>query len=95
LRHNQELFSGTTSLPELKRDPQQLIEFLFRDQSFPRGVFLTKRTGIVPPDEFTLQHDDSIRITIDGIGVLENHVAQILFYVLIAHDFTRWEILIT
>jgi 2-dehydro-3-deoxy-D-arabinonate dehydratase len=31
-------------------------------------------TGIVPPDELTLEHGDSIRISIDGIGMLENHV---------------------
>jgi 2-dehydro-3-deoxy-D-arabinonate dehydratase len=75
MRQNKELFSGTTSIAELKRDPQELIEFLFRDQSFPQGVFLMTGTGIVPPDELTLQHGDSIRISIDGIGVLENHVA--------------------
>ena len=75
MRQDKELFSGTTSLTELKRDPQELIQFLFRDQSFPRGVFLMTGTGIVPPDELTLHHGDSIRIVIDGIGVLENHVA--------------------
>ena len=75
MRQDKELFCGTTSLAELKRDPQQLIEFLFRDQSFPRGAFLMTGTGIVPPDEFTLQHGDSIRISINDIGVLENHVA--------------------
>jgi len=74
IRQNRELFSGTTSIAELKRDPQELIEFLFRDQSFPRGVFLMTGTGIVPPDELTLQHGDAIRISIDGIGMLENHV---------------------
>jgi 2-dehydro-3-deoxy-D-arabinonate dehydratase len=68
------LFCGTTSIAELKRDPQELIEFLFRDQTFPQGVFLMTGTGIVPPDELTLQHGDAIRISIDGIGVLENHV---------------------
>jgi 2-dehydro-3-deoxy-D-arabinonate dehydratase len=75
MRQNKELFSGTTSIAELKRDPQELIKFLFRDQSFPRGVFLMTGTGVVPPDDMTLQHGDSIRITIDGIGALENHVA--------------------
>lgn len=75
MRQNQQLFSGATSLAELKRDPQELIQYLFRDHSFPRGVFLMTGTGIVPPDEFTLQPGDSIRIAIDGIGVLENHVA--------------------
>ena len=74
VRQNKELFSGTTSITELKRDPQELIQFLFRDHSFPRGVFLMTGTGIVPPDDMTLQHGDLIRITIDGIGALENHV---------------------
>jgi 2-dehydro-3-deoxy-D-arabinonate dehydratase len=32
-------------------------------------------TGIVPADDFTLAHGDLIRITIDGIGTLENRVA--------------------
>lgn len=32
-------------------------------------------TGIVPGDDFTLAHGDFIRITIDGIGTLENYVA--------------------
>jgi 2-dehydro-3-deoxy-D-arabinonate dehydratase len=31
-------------------------------------------TGIVPPDDFTLDHGDEIRIEIDGIGTLVNHV---------------------
>jgi 2-dehydro-3-deoxy-D-arabinonate dehydratase len=75
MRGGKAVFSGTTSLSEMKRDPQQLVEFLFRDQSFLRGVFLMTGTGIVPGDEFTLQHGDVIRITIDGIGVLENSVA--------------------
>ena len=75
VRRRGTVFSGTTSLSELKRDPQQLVQFLFRDQSFPRGAFLMTGTGIVPGDDFTLQHEDVIRIAIDGIGVLENHVA--------------------
>jgi 2-dehydro-3-deoxy-D-arabinonate dehydratase len=75
LRGAKEVYSGSTSLAELKRDPQQLIEYLFRDHSFPRGVLLMTGTGIVPADDFTLQHGDVIRIRIDEIGVLENHVA--------------------
>ena len=75
LRGSQRVFSGDTSLSEMKRDPRQLVEFLFRDQSFPRGVLLMTGTGIVPGDDFTLQHGDVIRIAIDGIGLLENYVA--------------------
>jgi 2-dehydro-3-deoxy-D-arabinonate dehydratase len=75
MRRSDSVFSGTTSLSELKRDPQQLIAYLFKELSFPRGAFLMSGTGIVPPDDFTLQHGDVIRIAIDGIGVLENQVA--------------------
>jgi 2-dehydro-3-deoxy-D-arabinonate dehydratase len=74
LRSNQEEFSATTSLAELKRDPATLVEYLFRDQSFPHGCFLLTGTGIVPPDSFTLASKDEIRITIDGIGTLINTV---------------------
>jgi 2-dehydro-3-deoxy-D-arabinonate dehydratase len=32
-------------------------------------------TGIVPGDDFTLSGGDVVRISIDQIGSLENHVA--------------------
>ena len=53
----------------------ELVQYLFRDRSYPSGVFLMTGTGVVPPDEFTLHSGDLIRITIEGIGTLENHVA--------------------
>jgi fumarylacetoacetate (FAA) hydrolase family protein len=31
----------------------------------------------VPPDSFTLEAEDSVRITISGIGSLENPVAVV------------------
>ena len=75
VREGKTAFSGITTLTELKRDFKELVQFLFRDNSFPDGAFLMTGTGIVPGDEFTLAHGDVIRITIDGIGRLENHVA--------------------
>jgi 2-dehydro-3-deoxy-D-arabinonate dehydratase len=74
LRKEQAVFSGNTTLAELKRELQELIKFLFRDMSFPHGVFLMTGTGIVPEDEFTLAHGDVIHISIEGIGILENYV---------------------
>jgi len=68
-------FAGSTTLAELKRDPKELVAFLFRDNSFPQGAFLMTGTGIVPENDFTLAHGDIIRITIEGIGTLENPVA--------------------
>ncbi|HTH52667.1 MAG TPA: fumarylacetoacetate hydrolase family protein [Edaphobacter sp.] len=74
-RNGATAFSGSTTLAELKRDPALLASYLFRDNSFPQGVFLMTGTGIVPGDEFTLASKDIIRISIDGIGTLENPVA--------------------
>ena len=68
-------FEGSVALTELKRDPKTLVEYLFRDNSFPAGVFLMTGTGIVPPNSFTLESGDRVRITIEPIGVLENVVA--------------------
>ena len=68
-------FSATIRLSEMKRDPRTLVEYLYRDQSFPHGCFLLTGTGIVPPDTFTLQRGDEIRISISGIGTLVNRVA--------------------
>lgn len=74
-RQNGIVFEGSTTLTELKRDPKDLVRYLFRDNSFPQGAFLLTGTGIVPADGFTLSSRDVIRITIDGIGTLENYVA--------------------
>jgi 2-dehydro-3-deoxy-D-arabinonate dehydratase len=74
-RQEKPVYSGSTTLAELKREPQQLAEYLFRDNSFPQGVFLMTGTGVVPADDFTLSRGDLIRIHIDGIGTLENYVA--------------------
>jgi 2-dehydro-3-deoxy-D-arabinonate dehydratase len=74
LRSGETVFTGKTTLAELKRDPKELVEYLFRDNSFPQGACLMTGTGIVPNDEFTLQSGDKIQISIEGIGTLENVV---------------------
>ncbi len=75
LRSGRSHFAASVALSELKRDPSTLVEYLFRDQTFPHGCFLLTGTGIVPPDSFTLQSKDEIRISIDTIGTLVNEVA--------------------
>lgn len=74
-RAGSRLFHGETTLASLKRAPEELASYLFRENSFPSGAFLMTGTGIVPNDDFTLRSGDAIRIEIDGIGLLENHVA--------------------
>ena len=73
-RQGQELFSGCTRLSEMKRTPEELIDYLFRQNSFPRGCFLLTGTGVVPPAGLTLCSGDTISISIDPIGTLINVV---------------------
>lgn len=73
-RAGEPVFSGQTTLKEMKRNPKELVEYLYRASSFPQGCFLLTGTGIVPPDSFTLQVADEIRITIPPIGTLTNTV---------------------
>ena len=75
VRDGDSVFSGSTTLAAIKRDFEGLVEYLFRDNSFPDGCILLTGTGIVPPDSFTLQSGDAIQITIDPIGTLINSVA--------------------
>jgi 2-dehydro-3-deoxy-D-arabinonate dehydratase len=67
-------FSGSTTLKEMKRKPEELVEYLYRNNSFPHGCFLLTGTGVVPPDGLTLKAADEIRITIPSIGTLVNVV---------------------
>jgi 2-dehydro-3-deoxy-D-arabinonate dehydratase len=77
LRDGSTEFAGSIRLSEMKRDPKTLVEYLYRDQSFPYGCFLLTGTGVIPPDAFTLQSGDEICISIGGIGTLVNHVTQL------------------
>lgn len=70
------VFKGEISINRMKRKHDELVEFLFRETSFPYGVFLMTGTGIVPPDHFTLEEGDRVEISIDGIGTLVNLVSQ-------------------
>jgi len=74
LRSGVSTMRGRTTLSELTRELKTLVEYLYRDNSFPMGSFLLTGTGIVPPDNFTLAHCDQIRITIEPIGTLVNFV---------------------
>ena len=74
LRGGQPVFSGATTLNEMKRKPRELVHYLYHSSSFPHGCFLLTGTGIVPPDSFTLQPGDEIRIKIPPIGTLVNTV---------------------
>jgi 2-dehydro-3-deoxy-D-arabinonate dehydratase len=75
LRDDRCAFAGCIKISEIKRDFKTLVEYLFRENTFPNGCFLMTGTGIVPPSDFTLRSGDRVRITIAPIGILENEVA--------------------
>ena len=60
----------------MKRTHQELVDYLFRETTFPHGVFLMTGTGLVPPNDFTLEVGDEVSITIDNIGTLTNTVTR-------------------
>ena len=74
-RANAPVFSGETSLAQMKRTFTDLAAWLFRDNAFPRGCFLLTGTGTVPPNDFTLETGDEMRIHIAGLGTLVNTIA--------------------
>jgi 2-dehydro-3-deoxy-D-arabinonate dehydratase len=76
-RGGKEVFQGETSVGQLKRSFTELAGFLCRSQVFASGAVLLTGTGIVPPDNFTLQVHDQVRINISGIGTLENRVIEV------------------
>lgn len=76
-RSGQVVFNGGTLLSEMKKPLPSLVEYLFRDNTFPHGCFLLTGTGVVPPSTFSLLPGDLVRITIEPIGTLENRVGDV------------------
>jgi 2-dehydro-3-deoxy-D-arabinonate dehydratase len=75
LRAGSSVFQGETRTSKMKRDPGELVAYLGRELSFPQGVFVMTGTGIVPPDDFTLQPGDMVRIHVGSL-ILENRVER-------------------
>ena len=80
LRDEKAAFHGETSITNMKRKFEELVGYLFKELEFPEGVFLMTGTGIVPPDTFTLQPGDVVRISTtthtNETFILENEIDQ-------------------
>src|SRR5436190_17135388 len=70
IRNYTTVFSDKIAISQMKRTPQELVSYVFRECSFPDGCLIMTGTGIVPGSDFTLQSGDEIKITIDNIGRL-------------------------
>ncbi len=69
-----ELFAGETSTARMKRSFDELVEFLLRENPVPPGSVLLTGTGLVPPDDFTLEPGHVVEIHVPRIGTLSNPV---------------------
>jgi len=76
MRGGNEVFLGETDIDQMARSFEDLIGWLGKENDFPRGAILLTGTGIVPPDDFTLENGDEVSITITGIGTLTNPVVK-------------------
>jgi 2-dehydro-3-deoxy-D-arabinonate dehydratase len=75
-RNGESVFTGEASTGRMKRRFAELIDYLMRDNLFPDGAFMLTGTGIIPPDEFTLEAGDQIEIGSPEIGILRNQVVR-------------------
>ena len=75
-RDKEQVFQGDTQISQMKRTHLELVEYLTRELSFPKGAFLMTGTCIVPDPPFTLQAGDQIEIQIEPIGTLVQIVAK-------------------
>jgi 2-dehydro-3-deoxy-D-arabinonate dehydratase len=75
-RSRKSVFSGSTKLSQMKRTPDELAAWLFKENDFPNGAFLMTGTGVVPDDNFTLEDGDEVAISITGIGTLTNPIVK-------------------
>jgi 2-dehydro-3-deoxy-D-arabinonate dehydratase len=69
------LFTGETSTARMRRSFIELAEWLVRDNPVPPGSVLLTGTGLVPPDDFTLEPGHVVEIHVPEIGMLTNPVA--------------------
>jgi 2-dehydro-3-deoxy-D-arabinonate dehydratase len=73
-RNGATVFEDSIEINKIKRKFEDLVSYLYKECSFAYGSFLMTGTGIVPTTAFTLQSGDEIKISIDNIGTLVNHV---------------------
>jgi 2-dehydro-3-deoxy-D-arabinonate dehydratase len=75
-RDGGELFAGETSTARMQRRFEDLVSWLRRDNPVPPGSVMLTGTGLVPPDDFTLEPGQRVEIHVPGIGTLVNPVGR-------------------
>jgi 2-dehydro-3-deoxy-D-arabinonate dehydratase len=73
-RNEVKMYEDNTTISRMKRMLPELVSYLYKEMDFAPGCFLMTGTCLVPPTDFTLQPNDRVTISIDGIGTLVNFV---------------------
>jgi 2-dehydro-3-deoxy-D-arabinonate dehydratase len=77
LRNSNQVWQATTSLEQLKRPFDVLVDYLYRCYRFENGVVFSTGTGIVPPMDISLADGDLVNIVASEIGTLSNPVKTV------------------
>ena len=70
------VFEGETSTARMRRSFGELVRWLRTDNPVPQATILLTGTGLVPPDNFTLEPGHFVEIHVPEIGTLVNPVVR-------------------
>ena len=76
-RDNKIVFEGKSSTSHMKRNVHELVEWLKKSNDLPEVAVLMTGTGIIPPQDFTLNEGDTVSINIEKIGTLTNNIVLV------------------
>jgi 2-dehydro-3-deoxy-D-arabinonate dehydratase len=77
IRDGATVIQGDAATSRMSRRFDQIMTFLGRDNAYPDGLFLLTGSGIIVPQDFALEPDDIVEITIETVGTLRNIVERI------------------
>ena len=75
-RSGEVVWSGSANTGQLHRTYDELVRCLLHSDVHPRGVVLSTGTCLVPPEPFSLDGGDVVRIDISEIGTLSTRVVR-------------------
>ncbi|WP_459191501.1 fumarylacetoacetate hydrolase family protein [Halosimplex sp. J119] len=76
-RDGESVFAESTSTSEMVRTCEELASYFRRHNYVPELTVLLTGTSIIPPADVTLLEGDTVKITIEDIGTLENEVVVV------------------
>jgi 2-dehydro-3-deoxy-D-arabinonate dehydratase len=76
-RAGKSVFDGSATVADMTREPASLAAVLHSTYTLPTGAWLLTGTSLVPPEPYTAESGDLVRIAIDGLGELSNRVSLV------------------